>query len=144
MRSFKFKVNGNEYNADIKAVQDSQLTIEINGVSYDVDIEKKEKKTPILSVSKVLSSSIETNKKTSKPGDVQPNSIKAPIPGTILKINYNVGDTVKLGDTVIILEAMKMLNNIVSEINGIIAEVLVSPGDEVGVGDPLISVEKRA
>ena len=140
MRSFKFKVNGNEYNADIKAVQDSQLTIEINGVSYDVDIEKKEKKTPILSVSKVLSSSIETNKKTSKPGDVQPNSIKAPIPGTILKINYNVGDTVKLGDTVIILEAMKMQNELHATASGKIDKIAVKVGDSVMEGDDLILI----
>ena len=140
MRRFKFKVNGNEYNADIKAVQDSQLTIEINGVSYDVDIEKKEKKTPILSVSKVLSSSIETNKKTSKPGDVKPNSIKAPIPGTVLKINYNVGDNVQLGDTVIILEAMKMQNELHATTSGKIDEIAVKVGDSVMEGDDLILI----
>ena len=142
MKNFKFKVNGNEYNADVKSVNDNRLTIEINGVDYEVDIEKKEKKTPILAVSKVVSSTIETNLKTSKPGDAQPNSIKAPIPGTVLKINCKVGDTVNLGDTILILEAMKMQNEISATASGKVASIAVKEGSNVMEGDILISIDK--
>jgi glutaconyl-CoA/methylmalonyl-CoA decarboxylase subunit gamma len=141
MRSFKFKVNGNEYNADIKSVKDNNLTIEVNGVDYEVDIEKKEKKTPIMAVPKVLNSSIETNLKTSKPGEAQPNSIKAPIPGTVLKINCKVGDSVKLGDTIMLLEAMKMQNEINATASGIVAGISIKEGDSVMEGDTLITIE---
>jgi glutaconyl-CoA/methylmalonyl-CoA decarboxylase subunit gamma len=143
MRSFKFKVNGNEYNADIKSVKDNRLTIEVNGVDYEVDIEAKEKKTPIMSVPKVLSSSIETNMKTSKPGEAQPNSIKAPIPGTVLKINCKVGDTVKLGDTIMLLEAMKMQNEINATASGKVSSIAIKEGDSVMEGDNLIIIDNE-
>ncbi|MCP4176554.1 MAG: acetyl-CoA carboxylase biotin carboxyl carrier protein subunit [bacterium] len=142
MRNFKFKVNGNEYEANVKSVNDDQLTIAVNGVDYVVDIEKKEKKTPILNVPKVVSSSIETNMKTSKPGDLKPNSIKAPIPGTVLQINCKVGDKVILGDTIILLEAMKMQNEIHATASGTVSSISVKTGSSVMEGDELISIEK--
>ena len=74
----------------------------------------------------------------------QSGDVRSPLKGTVSEIPVTDGEEVSAGQILIVLEAMKMLNNIVSEINGVIAEVLVLPGDEVNVGDPLISVEKRA
>ena len=55
--------------------------------------------------------------------------------GTIVKVLVEVGDTVEAGDTVCVLEAMKMENNITAETAGSVAEVRVTPGDSVGSGD---------
>lgn len=66
--------------------------------------------------------------------------VTAPLPGTITDIKVKVGDTVKDGDTVIILEAMKMQNNIEAECSGTVTSVLVNKGDTVMEGDALITI----
>ncbi len=63
--------------------------------------------------------------------------LKAPMPGTILSVMKKPGDPVKKGDVVLILEAMKMENEIVSMADGIVAQVLVNKGSSVATGDPL-------
>ncbi|MCU0531869.1 MAG: biotin/lipoyl-binding protein [Syntrophales bacterium] len=68
--------------------------------------------------------------------------IRSPIKGTVNEVPVSEGDDVAAGQVLIVLEAMKMLNNVVSAINGKVVEVLKNPGDQVDVGDPLISVKK--
>jgi acetyl-CoA/propionyl-CoA carboxylase biotin carboxyl carrier protein len=62
-------------------------------------------------------------------------NVTVPMQGTIVKVLVAVGDTVEAGDTVCVLEAMKMENNIASEASGTVSEVRVAPGDSVGSGD---------
>jgi biotin carboxyl carrier protein len=69
------------------------------------------------------------------------NTIQSPLPGVILDIKCNVGDTVKKGQTLMILEAMKMENNILADGNGKIAEILVQKGDSVLEGANLVVIE---
>jgi biotin carboxyl carrier protein len=64
----------------------------------------------------------------------------APLPGTITDVKVAVGDTVKTGDTVVILEAMKMQNNIEAEADGTITEIHVGKGDTVMEGTPLVTI----
>ena len=66
--------------------------------------------------------------------------VTAPLPGTITDIKVKVGDTVKDGDTVVVLEAMKMQNNIEAESNGTVTAILVNKGDTVMEGDALITI----
>ena len=87
-----------------------------------------------------------TTAPTSKPEKPAANipaggtKVTAPLPGTITDIKVKVGDTVKDGDTVVILEAMKMQNNIEAECNGTVTAILVSKGDTVMEGDALITI----
>jgi len=74
----------------------------------------------------------------------QSGDVRSSLKGTVSEIPVTKTEEVSAGQVLVVLEAMKMLNNIVSEINGVVTEVLVSPGDMVDVGDPLVSVEKRA
>ncbi len=67
--------------------------------------------------------------------------IKAPLPGGVLDITVKVGDTIKNGDTVVVLEAMKMENNIHSDKSGVVKTIEVSKGDSVLEGAVLITVE---
>ena len=67
------------------------------------------------------------------------NAVKAPMPGNILKVNVKAGDTVKQGDVLVVLEAMKMENDIQAAQDGTIAAVHVSQGQTVETGDPLVS-----
>ena len=66
--------------------------------------------------------------------------VKAPLPGTINAINVKVGDTVAVGDVVIVLEAMKMQNNIEAESAGTVTSILVNPGDSVMEGAVMLTI----
>ena len=66
--------------------------------------------------------------------------MKAPLPGTITAINVKVGDTVAVGQVVIILEAMKMQNNIEAEQAGTVTSILVTPGDSVMEGAVMMTI----
>ena len=68
------------------------------------------------------------------------NALKAPLPGTITSINVKVGDTVAVGDVVIVLEAMKMQNNIEAEYAGTVTAINVTPGDAVMEGAVLLTI----
>ncbi len=141
MKQFKFKINGSVYNADIKSVIDNTVTVEVNGVNYKVELEKQKKKTPVLTVPKVILSTLADNKKTSEPGSSNLNAVTSPIPGSIVKITCKVGDTVKLGDTIMLLEAMKMQNEIQATQSGIIKEIFVSEGQAVMEGAQLALIQ---
>jgi len=67
--------------------------------------------------------------------------IDSPMPGSILKISVNVGDEVKKGQTVFVLEAMKMENEIASPVSGKIAEIKANAGDPVSAGQTIIIIE---
>ena len=69
------------------------------------------------------------------------NAVKAPLPGVITSINVNVGDEVKAGDTLLVLEAMKMANNIEAEKEGKVTAICVKPGQTVMEDDALVVVE---
>ena len=66
--------------------------------------------------------------------------IRAHITGTVNEISVTLGEEVSFGQNLLVLEAMKMLNNVTSEVNGKVAEIFVSPGDKITVGDPLMSI----
>ena len=72
---------------------------------------------------------------------VSGNAIKTPLPGVIIDVKVNVGDTVKKGDTVVVLEAMKMENNINSDRDGKVTAIQVAKGDTVADGAVLIVIE---
>lgn len=69
------------------------------------------------------------------------NAVPSPLPGNINAVNFSVGQSVKAGDVVIILEAMKMENEIVSPKAGTITKLYVQKGAVVNTGDPLFDVE---
>ena len=78
---------------------------------------------------------------TSGGGGSGSGQVTVPMQGTIVKVEVAVGDTVDAGDTVIVLEAMKMENNVTADKAGTISEVRVSPGDAVGSGDVVVVIE---
>ena len=139
MKTYKFTISGNRYTVNIKSFEDNIAEIEVNGTPYTVEMEQEIKttKTPKL---------IRPERPAQKvPTEIQKGSglskITAPLPGTILKIIANEGDTVKKGDTVLIMEAMKMENNVLAEKEGIVKKILIKEGDSVLQGDLLIEIE---
>ena len=78
---------------------------------------------------------------TTAPSSITGEAIKAPMPGTILSVKVSPGTFVKKGDTVVILEAMKMENEISAPRDGVVAEILKTAGASVSTGDVLLSIK---
>ena len=145
MKKFKFTINGNHYNAEVLSIEDNIAEIEINGTRYSVEVSKDMQpvKTPKLvrSVSVPSTDSHPAVAKTNSPSAPKGGgTIKSPLPGVILELFVKVGDTVKIGQRLLVLEAMKMENNIEADKPGKIVSISKGKGDSVMEGDVLIVI----
>ena len=151
MKEYKYTINGNEYNVAIKNVEGNMADVEVNGMVYHVQMEKVIKKQ-MVTVSKpaAVAKVSPENPASTPPAPKTPlakpaanavvGAVKSPLPGVILDINIKVGDTVKSGQKLLILEAMKMENVINSDRDGTVTEICVSKGDSVLEGANLVIV----
>jgi biotin carboxyl carrier protein len=145
MKKFKFTINGNQYETEILNVEDNIAEVEVNGTFYKVEVDKtiKAEKTPKL-VRQVAVPSTDSHPsvaKTSSPaGPKGVGSIKSPLPGVILEMFVREGDIVKMGQRLLMLEAMKMENNIEADKAGKVVSILKNKGDSVMEGDVLIII----
>ena len=145
MKKYKFTINGNQYDAEILSAEEGIVEIEINGTAYKVEVDKEIKttKTPKLVRPKAIPSTDmhPSVAKTSSPSTPKgAGSIKSPLPGVILDVFVREGDTVKMGQKLLMLEAMKMENNIEADKAGKIVSILKQKGDAVMEGDVLIII----
>lgn len=142
MKNFSFTINGNQYDIDIKSVDENVAEVVVNGFTYQVETDKvlqSQSKTPKLVVSEVVpSTDIAPSEQKTNPPVKGAGSIKSPLPGVILDIYVNVGDTVKVGDKLFCLEAMKMENVINSDKDGTITAIRITKGTTVMEGDVVI------
>ena len=149
MKNFKFKINGTDYSVDINEVEGQEIKLDVNGTPYIVTVDKE------MRAQKPRTTIVSSNpapRVAAAAGDVQrasapnPNSaaggtkVATPLPGTILDVFVNVGDQVKAGQRVVLLEAMKMENNIEADTDGTVTSVNVRKGDSVLEGDTLIVI----
>jgi len=120
-----------------------QYTITVNGVAYDVTVE--EKNGGVVSPPKALEKPApaaaapvaSAPQAAAKEGNV---AVSAPMPGKILAVKAKEGDSVKAGDVLLVLEAMKMENDIVAPQDGVVASINVKVGDSVESGAKLASL----
>lgn len=139
MKHFKFTIKGHNYEVEVKALEGQMAEIEVNGTLYEIEIqsEKKSSKTPTL-VRKEVPRAKDAHK-IKKDASIQ--VVLAPLPGTIMQILVKEGDEVKRGDKLLVYEAMKMENNLLSEKEGIVKSVKVTTGDSILQGDVLLEIE---
>lgn len=140
MKKFKFTIRGNEYEVEVKKLEDGLAKIDVNGTSYEVELHKEEKtsKTPILVRSPVPTSKDAHRIKKTKGGLFQ---VKAPLPGNILEIYVKEGDEVKKEDKLLLYEAMKMENVVLAEKAGRVKSIKIKLGNAVLQDDVLIELE---
>ena len=142
MKIYKYKINGNDYKVAVGDIENNIAQIEVNGVPYKVELEEKKAPT-VKSVRPVAAPRTESGQKIiSKP--VVPttaSTIKSPLPGVIVDIKVKVGDTLKSDDVVVILEAMKMENDIHAGKSGVVKAINVNKGDSVLEGTDLVLIE---
>lgn len=130
MKKFKVTLSGNVYYAEVEKISNALYKVRVGDKVVEVEVEEE----VIKSVKGVAAYKPER-------ADIGQKIVKAMLPGTIIKILVSPGDDVKAGDTLLILEAMKMENEIVSPSSGKVREVRVSEGQRVETGDVLVVLE---
>jgi len=139
MNSFKYTINGNVYKVVVDRIEDTIAEVEVNGTSYKVEMNKPAK-TQIVTLNRPVQTATAPVAKPQTTGKIS-SSLRSPLPGIILEISCKIGDTVKKGQKVIILEAMKMENVINAEKDGVVKEIKVNKGDSVLEGAELVIIE---
>ena len=146
MKEYRYKINGNLYNVVIGDNEENIAHVEVNGTHYTVEMEKKPKATPapkpvVRPAAKPAAAPAAAAPVAKPAAGGAKSGVKSPLPGVILDIKVNVGDEVKKGQTLIILEAMKMENSINADKDGKIAAINVSKGESVLEGTDLVIIE---
>ena len=150
MAKYEYKVKGVDYVVEIQDIEGNIANVTVNGIPFEVEM-----KQPVKSSKQKVKISEESNSSTASSASAANASsaptakpaaaangkpVVAPLPGTINEIKVKVGDKVNAGDTVVVLEAMKMQNNIDAETSGTIASINVNKGDAVMEGDTLVTI----
>lgn len=138
MKKFKYKINGKEYEVAVNKMEDTLAEVEVNGTSYKVELEKKEEEPAAPRIQRPVATS--SSSSASKPAAGGAGSVKSPLPGIIIDVLVNVGDSVKKGQTVVMLEAMKMENAIHAPQDGTVTDIKVGKGDSVLEGVVLLNI----
>lgn len=142
MKEYKYTIDGKEYKVAIGDIVENVADVTVNGEQYKVEMEpEKEPEKPKPVVRPVAPVPAPASSGASKASANSQNAVKAPLPGVITEVKVAVGDSVSEGDTVVVLEAMKMANNLDAEKGGKVTAILVQPGQSVMEGDPLVVIE---
>lgn len=139
MKNFKFTISGNSYDIEIKDFDGNLANIEVNGTTYAVEVhrEVKKTKTPTLIRAEIP---VLGGDKIEKREKGAPIAIISPLPGNIIEILVKPGDVIRKGQTLLVMEAMKMENKIQSDNEGVVESVRVQVGSSVLQGDVLIEL----
>lgn len=143
MKEYNFTINGNKYHVSIDKVEGQIIDVEVNGTPYSVEVDQAVRqpiKTPKL-VRSVASSVPSTDVTPQSAKTKKGGAINSPLPGTILDIFVKEGDKITIGQKLLVLEAMKMENNIDSDKEGVVTAVKVQKGDSVMEGDILLMID---
>ncbi len=159
MRSYKFKINGNEYNVDINSVEGNIANVTVNGANYEVEMD-----TPVnapVAAAAVKDSSTSSQNDNQKPANDNQKpandnqgaapapaskpagagkAVTSPLPGVIIEVSVKEGQAVKAGQKVAVIEAMKMENEIQASADGTVTAVLVNKGDSVLEGAEIVKI----
>jgi biotin carboxyl carrier protein len=138
MKEYKFKVSGKDYTVSVDNVEENIVNVVVNGTSHKVELEKKPDVAAPVSRPTVARPAETETKATAAVSGGKP--LKSPLPGVILDFYVTAGDKVKSGQKVLLLEAMKMENNIDSDREGTVLEIKVAKGDSVNEGDVLMII----
>ena len=150
MKQYSYTINGTQFDVTIDSINGQKAKVAVNGIPFDVEMHGStltEGALPTVSTDNAPAAPAAAAPaevpaaapaQTSGPGAGTP--VKAPLPGVVTKILVSAGQAVQKGDTVLVLEAMKMENNITAEADGTVTGICVSAGDSVMEGTTLLTI----
>lgn len=145
MKTYKFKINGNEYNVAINSVEGTNASVTVNGTDYQVELEDAPA-APVQAAPATAPAAAPAQAAPAALAAPKPaasgagKAVTSPLPGVIIAVKVNVGDSVKAGQEVAVLEAMKMENSIETEHDGTVAAIHVAKGDSVLEGAAVVTI----
>ena len=146
MKKFKFKIDGETFEVSVNELDKGVAEVTVNGQPYTVEFEKENAiaNKPTISKKGQKHNTDPTPQKATTPvarKTGSEKSVKSPLPGNIFKIPISVGQEVKRGEQLIIIESMKMENNILADRDGTVKVIHVQIGQSVLQGDALVDLE---
>ncbi len=133
MKNFKFTINGNVYEVAVEAPENGKANVSVNGKSYVVEMEAEAAPAP--AVRRAAAAPAAAPVKSAS------GIMKSPLPGKVLKVVVTAGQSVKRGDTLMVIESMKMENNIAAQHDGVVRAIMVSADQSILQGDALLDFE---
>lgn len=146
MKEYSFNIGGNNYNVVVNSMSGNVANVTVNGVSYQVGIQNKEtaalqeNTSPATAVVSEADHVQQTGTRQVTAGSSDGKAVNSPLPGVIISVNVNVGDQVKAGQEVAVLEAMKMENSIEAPHSGTVTAIHVAKGDSVLEGAAVVTI----
>ncbi|MBR1449497.1 MAG: biotin/lipoyl-binding protein [Prevotella sp.] len=152
MNKYQYKVKGVDYEVEIAEVEGNIAKVNVNGIPFEIELQKpiNAAKHPTMNNPKVQPPQPAPARPAQQAPAQQPQQqaapagagtpLKAPLPGTVTEVKVQVGQQVSVGDTVLVLEAMKMQNNIEAETAGQVTSIVVKQGDTVMEGSVLLTI----
>ena len=145
MKTYKFKINGNEYNVAINSVDGTNASVTVNGTDYQVELENAPA-APVQTAPAAAPAAAPVQTAPAASAAPKPaasgagKAVTSPLPGVIIAVKVNVGDSVKTGQEVAVLEAMKMENSIEATQDGTVTAIHVAKGDSVLEGAAIVTI----
>ena len=146
MAQYKFKINGGEYDVTINGIENNVADVQVNGTQYKVEIENAPEaaaaqapaaaSAPVQTAAPAEAPAAQPQQASSLAGEV----VTSPLPGVIIEVSVTVGQAVKAGQKVAVLEAMKMENEIQAPKDGKITAIHVSKGDSILEGANIVTI----
>ena len=130
MKEFKFKIGGTDYLATVEELQGGNMQVTVNGQTYQVEMAQTRTCGPRPAMGGAAP--------VAQAGG--PKNVVSELPGTVTAVKATAGQHVKRGDVLLVIEAMKMANDIVAEVDGTVQRVAVSAGQSVNQGDLLVEM----
>ena len=145
MKTYRFKINGNEYNVAINSVEGTNASVTVNGTDYQVELENAPA-APVQAAPAAAPAAAPVQAAPAASAAPKPaasgagKAVTSPLPGVIIAVKVNVGDSVKAGQEVAVLEAMKMENSIEATQDGTVTAIHVAKGDSVLEGAAIVTI----
>lgn len=148
MKKFNYTINGIKYRVEINSIEGNVAEVTVNGSTYKVELDKEQevkqmpKPTPVTRPAVAAPAPKATPAVAPAPAPAAGGgaAVVSPLPGVIIGIHCKVGDEVKRGQRILVLEAMKMENDIKADRDGTITAIAVSQGDNVQEGATLVTI----
>lgn len=146
MKQFIYRINGQEYIVAVNKMDNELAEVAVNGTNYKVElVNNEEELTLVARPAAKAPAATATAPKATTPAPTKPAGggagvVKSPLPGIIIDVLVNEGDDVKKGQTVVMLEAMKMENAIQATQDGKVTGIHVAKGDSVLEGVALVTI----